>query len=56
MLRQTTNRSTRKNKKQGSIIDYKVFLKETKKAPRIGNLHRRRVQEPRRPRWSGGEG
>jgi len=33
MLRQTTKSVYEENKKQGSIIDYKVFLKETKNSP-----------------------
>ena len=33
MLRQTTKSVYEENKKQGSIIDYKVFLKETKNNP-----------------------
>jgi hypothetical protein len=33
MLRQSTKSVYEENKKQGSIIDYKVFLKETKNSP-----------------------
>jgi hypothetical protein len=33
MLRQTTKASYEEFKRQGSIVDYKVFLKETKNSP-----------------------
>ena len=33
MLRQSTKSVYEESKKQGSIIDYKVFLKETKNSP-----------------------
>ena len=33
MLRQSTKSVYEENKKQGTIIDYKVFLKETKNSP-----------------------